>query len=160
MNSRPLQLRPVVLAVLLCCTAGGVRLAHGQDQTLKPASPTELAVIKVLLAQEAAWNKGDLDSFTKAYKDSPDTLFVSREVSRGFAGMLQSYKREYPTRQAMGNLGFSELEVRPLDERFAAVVGKYHLERTKKEGGNADGLFSLVFEKTEAGWKIVIDHTT
>ena len=60
----------------------------------------------------------------------------------------------------MGTLGFSELEVHPLDERFAVVVGKYHLERTKKAGGNAEGIFSLVFEKTDDGWKIVVDHTT
>jgi ketosteroid isomerase-like protein len=34
------------------------------------------------------------------------------------------------------------------------------LERGKKEGGNADGLFSLVLEKTDKGWKIIVDHTT
>jgi ketosteroid isomerase-like protein len=50
--------------------------------------------------------------------------------------------------------------VHPLDERFAVVIGKYHLERGKKEGGNADGIFSLVLEKTDKGWKIIVDHTT
>ena len=37
---------------------------------------------------------------------------------------------------------------------------KYHLDRSKKEGGPADGMFSLVLEKTDQGWKIVLDHTT
>lgn len=147
-------------ALLLILAHAAHRPAHAQNEQLKTASPTELAVIKVLLAQETAWNKGDLNTFAQAYKDSPDTLFVSREVSHGFAGMLQSYKHEYPNRGTMGTLGFSELEVRPLDEHFAVIVGKYHLDRAKKEGGNADGLFSLIFEKTEKGWKIVVDHTT
>ena len=50
--------------------------------------------------------------------------------------------------------------VRPLDENFAVVVGKYRLDRGKKDGGNAGGLFTLVLEKTDKGWKIIIDHTT
>jgi ketosteroid isomerase-like protein len=60
----------------------------------------------------------------------------------------------------MGTLTFSELEARPLDANFAIVVGKYHLDRAKKDGGNAEGVFSVVLEKTDKGWKIVLDHTT
>jgi ketosteroid isomerase-like protein len=60
----------------------------------------------------------------------------------------------------MGTLAYSDLEVHPLDENFAVVIGKYHLERSKKDGGNVEGLFSLVFENTDNGWKIVVDHTT
>ena len=146
--------RNVVLA-LSVAIASAAAMAQ-----LKPASQQELDVVKVLLKQEAAWNRGDLDSFAQGYKDSPETLFVTRQVSRGFAGMLAEYHQNYPTRAAMGNLGFSELEVHRLDENFAVCIGKYHLERSKKDGGNAEGVFSLVFEKTEQGWKIVVDHTT
>jgi ketosteroid isomerase-like protein len=74
--------------------------------------------------------------------------------------MVDAYKRDYPNKAVMGTLGFAELEVHPLDDRFAVVIGKYHLERGKKEGGNADGIFSLVLEKTDKGWKIIVDHTT
>lgn len=145
--------------VLLLSFASPLAL-RAQDPQLHTASPTELAIIKVILAQEKAWNQGDIDSFVQAYKDSPDTLFLSGNINRGFAGMAESYHHQYPSRAAMGTLGFSELEVRPLDEHFALCIGKYHLDRSKKEGGNADGLFSLVFEKTDKGWKIVVDHTT
>ncbi len=152
------HLRRILLAAAIAALTAWPSLA--QDPQLHTASPTELGVIKVLLAQEKAWNSGDIDSFVQAYKDSPDTLFLSGNVNRGYAGMAESYHRQYPNRAAMGNLAFSELEVHPLDERFAYVIGKYHLDRSKKEGGNADGLFSLIFEKTEKGWKIVVDHTT
>jgi uncharacterized protein (TIGR02246 family) len=129
-------------------------------QQLTTVSKQQLDVVKVLLAQEAAWNKGDLDAFAQAYKDSPDILFITNTVNRGFSGMVEAYKRDYPNRAAMGTLSFSELEVHPLDDNFAVAIGKYHLERTKKDGGNADGMFSLVLEKTDKGWKIVVDHTT
>jgi uncharacterized protein (TIGR02246 family) len=136
-------------------------LAHAQDPNpLHTATRQELDVIKVVLAQENAWNKGDLTAFASSYKDAPDTLFITHQVSRGFAGLLDEYKHDYPNRASMGTLTYSELEVRSLDENYAVVIGKYHLERGKKDGGNADGLFSLVFEKTDKGWKIVIDHTT
>ena len=132
----------------------------GLKGQLKVASPTELGVVKVLVAQEAAWNRGDIEGFATGYKNSPDVLFIGSHVSHGHDDLLSDYRKNYPNREAMGTLGFSELEVRPLDEQFAVVIGKYHLERSKKAGGNADGIFSLVFEKTDVGWKIVVDHTS
>lgn len=130
------------------------------DNPLHTASRDELDVIKVLLGQEKAWNKGDIDSFVQAYKDSPDTLFIGRQVSKGYAEILAEYKHDYPSRSAMGTLGYSELEVHSFSDSFAACVGHYHLDRSKKEGGGADGLFSVVLQKTDDGWKIVVDHTT
>ena len=127
---------------------------------LRTLSREELDVIKVLTAQERDWNRGDLDGYAKGYKDSPDILFVGRQISRGFQQMLLDYHGNYPTREAMGTLSFSELEPHVLDEHFVVVLGKYHLDRTKKVGGPADGVFSLVMEKTEKGWKIIVDHTT
>ena len=154
----PRRFPALVLGVLLL--PHGALMARAQDPQLHTASAVELGCIKVLLAQERAWNQGDLGEFAKGYKDSPDTLFVSREISRGYAGMVESYRKNYPTRAAMGTLTFSDLEVHALDEKFAVTLGKYKLERGKKDGGNADGVFSLVMEKTADGWKIVVDHTT
>ena len=134
--------------------------ATAQSTQLKTASQQELDVIKVLLKQESAWNRGDIETFAEGYKDSPDTLFINNQVQRGYTGMLDAYHHNYPTRDAMGTLSFSELEVHPLDDKFAVCIGKYKLDRSKKNGGNAEGLFSLVFEKTDKGWKIVVDHTT
>jgi ketosteroid isomerase-like protein len=131
-----------------------------QPDPLHTATRQELNIIKVLLAQENAWNKGDLAGYVSGFKDSPDTLFITHQIFRGFAGLLDEYKHDYPNKAAMGTLAFSDLEVHPLDENFAVVTGKYRLERGKKDGGNAEGLFSLVFENTDNGWKIVVDHTT
>ncbi len=136
------------------------RLSADSQQTLTTVPQQHLDVIKVLVAQEEAWNRGDLEAFAQAYKDSPDTLFITTSINRGFAGLLEAYRRNYPNKAAMGTLSYSDLEVHPLDERFAVVIGRYTLERGKKDGGNAEGIFSLVLEKTAKGWKIVVDHTT
>jgi ketosteroid isomerase-like protein len=139
---------------------GGVAASVQDDNPLHTASRTELDVVKVLMAQEKAWNVGDLEGYVSGYKNSPDTLFVGRQVSKGYAEILDDYKHNYPTRSSMGTLTFSELEAHPLSDTFAVCLGKYHLDRSKKEGGPADGMFSLVLEKTDQGWKIVLDHTT
>jgi ketosteroid isomerase-like protein len=148
-----------IAAVLFTLLTPALLPAQTADP-LHTASRQELNIIKVLLAQENAWNKGDLAAFTATFKDSPDTLFVTHQILRGYAGLLDEYKHDYPNKAAMGTLGYSDLEVHPLDENFAVVVGKYHLERSKKDGGITEGLFTLVFENTDNGWKVVVDHTT
>lgn len=155
-----LRFRAAVIPLLVIALFA-MPAAHSQDlQALTTASREQLDVVKVLLTQQAAWNKGDIDAFVQTYKNSPDTLMVTHQISHGFAGLVEEYRRDYPSKAAMGTLTFSELEARPLDASFAIVVGKYHLERGKKEGGNAEGVFSVVLEKTDKGWKIVLDHTT
>jgi ketosteroid isomerase-like protein len=146
--------------VLPTCLA--IRLTSSAQSTqLTTASQQELDVIKVLLKQEAAWNRGDLDAFAEGFKNSPDTLFINgNQIQRGYSSMAAGYHRDYPTRDAMGQLTFSELEVHPIDEKAAACIGKYRLDRSKKNGGSAEGIFSMIFQKTENGWKIVVDHTT
>lgn len=117
--------------------------------------------IRALLAQQAAdWNRGDLPAFAMGYKNSPDILFIGRTINRGYDGMLAAYKQGYATREAMGMLTFSDLQVQPLDVTFATVTGRFHLDRTTAGGGNADGYFLLVAEDTADGWKIVRDDTT
>jgi ketosteroid isomerase-like protein len=153
------RLRKLALASLLAFAAISPSLAVSQNQ-LKPASQEELDVIKVLLKQEAAWNRGDIDGFAEGYKDSPDTLFINNLIQRGFAGMKADYHHNYPNKETMGQLTFSELEVHPIDDKVAVCVGKYKIERSKKNGGNSESIFSMVFEKTDAGWKIVVAHTT
>ena len=157
LQSHPIRFCTILFSLLLLAPA---ILPAQQDTDLKPASRQELDVIKILLKQEAAWNRGDLETFVQAYKDSPDTIFISNQINRGFAGLLAEYRHDYPTRAAMGTLGFSDLEVHPLGEDFATCIGKYHLERSKKDGGASEGYFSLVLQKTDQGWKIVLDHTT
>jgi len=115
----------------------------------------------VLTQSEEAWNRGDLAAFASYYEDSPETTFVGREVVRGgVQTILERYRRAYPTREAMGNLAFSNVGVRMLAPGVALVTGQYHLERTAAGGGAASGRYTLILRKTGAGWKIIHDHTS
>lgn len=150
-------LAATALAATLClpCTN-----AHAQDESqLHTASHEELEIVKVVLVQEKAWNNGDLEGYLKGFKDSPDTIFMARQISRGFAQISEDYRHNYPNRTLMGQLSFSELEAHPVSDTLAICLGRYHLDRGRKDGGPADGMFSLVLEKTSDGWKIVLDHT-
>src|SRR5438552_3433674 len=124
------------------------------------ATPEARAIRAVLDMQVVDWNRGDMEAFAAGYKNSPDILFIGSKISRGYAQMLDTYRKNYGTKEKMGTLNFSELEVQPLDERFATVTGHFHLERTAAGGGNSDGHFLLVLEKTPDGWKVVRDDTT
>lgn len=118
------------------------------------------AIVAVMEKSAADWNRGDLDAFATCFKNSPDILFMGQTVSRGYAQMVAAYRKHYASREQMGQLGFSQLQVQPLDAHFATVTGHFHLERERSGGGNSDGYFLLVFEKTADGWKIVRDDST
>ncbi|HLH16177.1 MAG TPA: SgcJ/EcaC family oxidoreductase [Bryobacteraceae bacterium] len=116
---------------------------------------------RVLQESQAAWNRGDLAAFASYYDDSPQTTFIGREVVRGgVQAILDRYRRAYPTREAMGTLAFSEIEVRPLADRVALATGKFTLHRSAAGGGEASGRFTLVLVRRAAGWKIIHDHTS
>lgn len=116
------------------------------------------AITAVLNAQQAAWNRGDVDAFLEGYWRSPELTFSgSSGVTRGWDGVLARYKKNYPDRGAMGQLDFSELEVRFLGPDAALVLGRWHLKREKDELG---GVFSLVWQRFPDGWKIIHDHTS
>ncbi len=144
--------RCILLLVILFC-AGATSRAQADDLAEAP-------IRQVLETQVAAWNSGDLYNFARGYKDSPDTLFIGKDISRGYTDMLARYKATYPNKDAMGTLSFTNLEIHSLDLKYAVAIGKFHLERTKAAGGDANGVFSLIFEKTPLGWKIILDHSS
>jgi ketosteroid isomerase-like protein len=116
------------------------------------------AIHAELSAQQASWNRGDVDAFLVGYWHSPELTFSgSNGMSRGWDGVMARYKKTYPDRAAMGQLDFSELEFRFLGPDAALVLGKWHL---KRESGDIGGVFTLVWQRFPDGWKIVHDHTS
>jgi uncharacterized protein (TIGR02246 family) len=119
----------------------------------------EAAIRQLLTEQTNAWNKGDLDTFMKAYENSPKTTFVGNTVQYGYATIRDRYLKTYPGSAGMGKLASSNLEIRVLDSGYAIATGNFHLERTATGGGNADGIFSLLLKQEPQGWKIILDHS-
>ena len=144
---------PILFASLLLAP-----YAHADDESA--------AIRAVLSAQQDAWNRGDVDNFVTAYKDAPDTTFIGAKIRQGYARILESYKKNYATKEQMGKLTYSDLEVRLLpcadgQAHYAAVTGRFHLDRSAHgAAAKDDGVFSLLWEKTANGWKIVLDHSS
>jgi uncharacterized protein (TIGR02246 family) len=116
------------------------------------------AINAVLTMQQTAWNEGKVDVFLEGYWHSSELTFSgSSGVARGFDAVRERYKKSYPDRQAMGKLEFSELEVRMLGADAAMVLGHWHLTREK---GDVGGVFTLVFQRSPEGWRIIHDHTS
>jgi uncharacterized protein (TIGR02246 family) len=124
------------------------------------AQDAESAIRQVLADQMSAWDHGDIESFMQGYKNSPETTFIGKTVRHGWQQVMERYKASYSTREAMGTLEFSDLHIRMLGAEYAIATGKYHLARSAAGGGEASGVFSLVWEKSAGGWKIILDHTS
>lgn len=117
-----------------------------------------VAVESVLRTQEDAWNRGDLDAFMEHYSKSESLTFSSGgKTTRGWTETLNRYRERYPTPAKMGRLKFGGLEITPLGESAALVLGQWHVER---ESEPVSGNFSLVLRKFDDRWLIVHDHTS
>jgi uncharacterized protein (TIGR02246 family) len=132
----------------------------------EPAVDDVAAIRQVLVLQQQASNRGDIDGFMRGYKDAPDTTFVGSSVRKGYRALLDNYRKHYASKAEMGSLTFSALDVRLLADsaggaHYAVVTGRFHLDRDSHgEAPQDDGVFSLVWERTPDGWKIILDHTS
>jgi uncharacterized protein (TIGR02246 family) len=134
----------IALSLVLMCAATSL----GQP---------EKEIRKVLDDQATAWNRGDLEAFMQGYWNSSKLVFVGSEVTRGWQPTLDRYKRTYGTREKMGTLTFSDLEITMLSKDAAVVLGSWSLARATD---NPHGRFTLTFRKFKEGWRIIMDHTS
>ncbi len=146
----------LVIALFLELSYGHQARSTGQSRA--PAVDDRVAIVEVLAEQQSAWNKGDVSTFMRGYWNSPELTFAgSGGIARGWESVLARYKREYPDEAAMGQLNFSNVEMRFLGPEAVLVLGQWHLHRSS---GDIGGVFSLVFQRFPEGWRIVHDHTS
>jgi ketosteroid isomerase-like protein len=94
-------------------------------------SKDEKAIHKMLDDQNAAWNRGDIDSFMKGYWESDSLMFVGKSgVTYGYNNTLKNYKKGYPDTAAMGKLSFTDIKFKKLSKKFYFIVGKWYLKRS------------------------------
>ena len=116
------------------------------------------AIRSVMEAQQAAWNRGDIDGFMDGYERAETTTFVSADdIMRGWQTVLDRYKQRYNSPGLMGSLTFSELEIQPLSPSYALANGRWQLTRSND---TPHGRFTLLFRQTSVGWRIIQDTTT
>ncbi len=78
-------------------------------------------------------------------------------ITRGWQTVRDRYAKKYDSREKMGTLTFSEIEVQTISADAALVIGRWALQRNEDE---PHGRFTLIFRKLPEGWRIVHDHTS
>lgn len=152
----PLSVAFVLASIII--SVGTQALNQAQAQPDSRDAKTIAAIRAVLDAQVAAWNRGDIDGFMEGYWRSPETVFVSGDtVTHGWQTVLDRYKKGYDTREKMGTLTFSDLEIKVMSKDMAVATGRWQLARA---ADTPHGRFTLIFRKTSEGWRIVHDHTS
>jgi len=133
----------------------------GVTRMLAGQSPDTTPIVEIQAAldnQTQAWNKGDIDGYMQYYWHSDSLLFTSGgQVRRGWQETLDKYGKSYDSREKMGTLRFSGLEIHLLSAESAWVFGRWELTRKKDHPG---GVFTLILRKFSDGWKIIHDHTS
>ena len=151
-SPRYLVFRTLLLAAVLAVSAGYVGAAAAPN----PSADAEIRA--VMKAQVAAWNRGDIDGFMQGYARSNATEFVSGDrLTRGWQTVRDRYRKKYDSREKMGTLTFSHINITSLGADAALVVGRWKLAR---KNDKPHGIFTLLFRRTPAGWRIVHDHTS
>lgn len=121
----------------------------------------EAGVRAVLEAQVQAWNEGSVRGFMNGYAEVDSLVFLSgTNVRRGWEEALYAYLRTYPDAASMGLLSFDEVTVEPLSGVHALVWGRWRLRVDGPLEAQPGGLFTLLFVRTDQGWRIVHDHTS
>lgn len=129
---------------------GDVTVAESTDY-----NTAKTAILKVMKGQEIAWNKGDLEGFMQGYWKSDSLKFYgSNGLTKGWQNTLDNYKRGYPTKAEIGTLNFVINDISRIENDNFWVMGEYHL---KREVGDADGIFIIIFKNINGEWKIVAD---
>jgi ketosteroid isomerase-like protein len=108
----------------------------------------------------AAWNRGDVDTFLAAYEDAQTTAFMGPQITYGIPDIKARYLRSYfKDGRPKAQLTYDDLKYRPLGADYVLMTGRWHLA-DPETGKKQDGYYSLLWEKTPSGWKIIHDHSS
>lgn len=129
--------------------------SDNQKQQKDTFETDKAEILKVLNTQEKAWNNHDLEGFMQGYWKSDSLKFYgSRGLTYGWENTLNNYKKGYPTKAESGKLNFVINDIAKIEGDNYWVMGEYHL---KRDAGDADGVFIIIFKKINGAWKIIAD---
>ena len=139
-----------------------ITLNHVQAETPDPRDTNEdaekTAIVNVIRAMEAAWNRGDFHGYMAGFAN-PDVIFVSRgQFQKDWQGTLDHYIRDYGTSaETRGTLAFSNIRVEMLAPDAAQLISNYRLDRP---GNPQTGINTRLMRKRDGKWVIALNHVS
>ena len=146
----------LILAGSLLAACGGE--AEGPPVPASTWADDEAEIRSRIEASVEAFNRGDLPGHLAIY-DPAVTFMTSGGPRPGVAPIEASFREAFfvdglPKQR----LGINEIAARRLGSDFALLTGRYVLA-----GGDAaeqTGWFTLVWQRTPAGWRAIHDHSS
>lgn len=129
----------------------------GCDKSIDKILLIENEIQSILDQQKKSWNDGNVEGFMAYYWQSQDFTFQSgNKRLQGWSELLAMYKKNY-SGENMGKLDFTDIKINVLSKEIVYVLGRWRV--TAKESFK-EGLFTLIFKKFDAGWRIIVDHSS
>lgn len=140
---------------LLCALTLVLACQNQSPQSSNPMKNNIAAIRQVMLDQQKAWSRNDLEGFMQGYWKSDSLKFYGQSgLTKGWEPTLENYKKSYPSSAHSGELSFELLDISPIAQDAYWVMGRYHLDR---EVGDAQGSFIVIFKNIKDQWKIIAD---
>lgn len=112
-------------------------------------------ILSIMKMQEKAWSNNDIEGFMEGYwKNDSLKFYGSSGLTYGWDNTLANYKKGYPTKDHSGTLNFKINDISKINNDAYFVMGEYYLKRNV---GNANGVFMIIFKKIDGKWKIIAD---
>lgn len=156
-----MKIRHLLLVALLPAAACARAARHELPAPVAPwgaADPADAAAIRAAFDTTAAgWNRGDLAAYLSAYADS-----VSGNGASGFDMTKADIERTmragfWRSGRPAQSLRYQELRIRMLGRDHALVNGVFVLSGAGRP--ERKGLFTTVWARTSAGWRMIADHS-
>ena len=136
----------IVLLILASCKS-----------TMPTATDDVTAIRAILDQQQKDWSNNDLEGFMSGYWQSDELAYFSRgKITKGWNTTLANYRRNYPTKDEIGELNFEIANITQINDDAYWVMGSYFLTR---KAGDANGTFMIIFKRINGEWKIIGDSS-
>jgi uncharacterized protein (TIGR02246 family) len=168
LTSRQHTISILLVAVgLLCWTAHAMAQ---QTKSKEPANARQLspaddkAIREILKDQETAWNKHDMNAFTKAFRDDAEGINVAGMYWQGKADLLKHLTDFHATFLKTCQEYLEEVRVHSIGEGYAVAVNIWKVDAFTGPGGlefpACRHRSTVVLAKEADGWKVVHFHNT
>jgi hypothetical protein len=93
------------------------------------------------------------------YKNDDRTAFMAPQITYGLRDIKARYARSYfKDGKPKAQLSYGDLKFRKLGAKNVLMTGRWYL--TDADGKRTEGYYTLIWENTSDGWKMIHDHSS